>query len=444
MTADRRVDHHPVRRQWKRLERRVDRWLEGGDGRAILLLAAMALAVAVFSAIIFLFLHARLGKATEPLSEVDEGFWEALVRTIDPGQITDDQGSGRIVGLFTTIAGLLLLSTLISLVGNLIERRVERSRRGRDPMEFRRGRDVHDSYHVVLGWSDLTLPLLSQLAHSHKGNQKPDVLVLANRPTAEMREEITEYFARSDSRDPNHKQRPPKKPKHWPELRTGDPTDGSDLAEIARLGRADSAIVLAPEPDGGPLRSPDGVDDLCPASAEVIKTVIAVSAAAGDVGKGEAHAVLPGALRLVVEVPENARGRAQLADLLARRLQVEARDLDGDPAGAGHHRRRIELLPVDVGSLQTYLAARISRRRGLAAVYRELLDFQGCEFHTCKPPAVAPATPDPSFGDLATRLQCGIIVGVLADGTFTVPNWNDPVAAPSKLVVLSEEEFDPS
>ncbi len=433
---------HGRRDVWRRLVRRIDRWLEGGDSRAIILLAGLAIAVAVLSAVVALVFHAQLfdGSGVHELGPVD-GFWQALVRTIDPGQITADHGSGRTIGLVTTVFGLLLLSTLISLVGNVVERRVERARRGRDPVEFRRGHD-DVPYHVVLGWSELTLPLLGQLAHSHTGQLRPDVLVLAPRPATDMRQQIDEYLEQEHRNQRTKASDLPHKPRHWPELRTGNPTDDRDLIRIARLERATSVIVLAPDPERGDVSGLGGPDDLCPASAEVVKVAVAVSAAAATQPEAQPEqsttstSALP--LRLVVEVPGSARTDRNLGARLTQRLP--------GPPSVG---RPILVLPVDVARLHTHLAARVSRQAGLTSVYRELLDFQGCEFHVLPrrdhadgAPRVRGDVEGLQFGQVAEGIADGIVVGVVDDGPdrqgFRIPPWTEVPDTDERFVVLSE------
>lgn len=427
-----------VQRWSERLNRRIDRSLVRGQFHVIGLLAIAAVAVAAVSAIAMLALHAIPDTGGRDQGPVEAG-WQALVRTIDPGQITTDHGAAAVIGLGTTIFGLLLISTLISIVNNQVERRVDRVKRGRDPVRLRRQRrDASDRvpYYLVLGWTDLTLRLLEELADSHLPHQPPDVLVMAPMTYEDMTERIEE-FRRETLIDPSsstlsYRQRLPTD-RDWPQVRTGRPTDTRDLHRIAAITGADAVIILAPDPPDGMTSVLHGFDEMCPATAEVVKTTLAVSACLPN-RDTDVHGATEYAARkhpaVVVELPESVRSDSGLAG------RLHARTSDSD----------MELVILDVASLQSSLAADVSRTAGLAAIYRDILDFKGAEFHL-----IEPGPTQRTFGQAVAAMRNGIIIGTVdtADSehrTNLWPDWDEDLAG--KLLVSLQDDastpvFDP-
>jgi len=396
------------------------------------LLAIAAIVVAVTSAIAMLLLH-----AVPDIGDHDQGtfaaVWQAMVRTIDPGQITTDHGPAAAIGLVTTIFGLLLISTLISIVNNQVERRVDRVKRGRDPVRLRRPRRRDNEpvpYYVVLGWTDLTLRLLEELTDSHLPHQPPDVLVMAPMPYEDMVQQVEEYRqARTlglAAPTTTIRQRLPHD-RDWPQVRTGLPTDTRDLHHIAAITHADAVIILAPDPPDGMTPSLSRPDEMCPATAEVVKTVMAVSASLPDrhhvTEAGIAACTPVKRPTVVVELPETMRPDSRLADRLRTRI------CDAD----------VDLVTVDVAAIQSSLAADVSRTAGLAAIYRDLLDFKGAEFHL-----VDPGPTIHTFGEAVASMRNGIIVGTVdGDGhTDLWPGWDDDVTG-KQLVSFQDDASEP-
>lgn len=412
-----------------RLSRRIDKSLVRGQFHVIGLLAVAAFVVAVVSALTMWALHsipADEGSDPRPVA----AFWQALVRTIDPGQITTDRGITAVIGLVTTIIGLLLLSTLISIVNNQVERRVDRVKRGRDPVRVhrvRKGGAEPVPYYVVLGWTELTLRLLEELAQSHIPGQYPEVLVMAPVAYADMVEQIDEYrievtlevgsaVARTRQRLPSNRD--------WPHVRTGVPTDTRDLTRVAAVAEADAVIVLAPDEIDASTVDVRMLDELSPATAEVLKTVMAVSACVPHpvAGGGGSRSLRTDPSRpptLVVEMPDSIGTDAGLA----RRIDQRLNDT------------HIDLILVDAVSTQARIAAHVSRTAGLAEVHRELLSFNGADFHI-----VDSASGVATFGDAVARMSNGIIVGTVGlDGEVDLwPEWDDPLDG-KRLVSVQQD-----
>jgi len=388
--------HEQRRRPWSQVVKaRIDRALVRGQLSIIVWLgaAAVALALAATALAEVFHLHARnhgTGVATS--------FWQELVRTMDPGQITDDSAGFAALSLGVTIVGLLIVSTLISLVNNRIERRVEGLRRGRDAVHLAGG------HIAILGWSDIAGKVIEELHEAGAGTRSGrrwardrrllDVAVLAPESVQDMRHELVELEALGgDGR-------------HWPQLRSGTTSDTRDLQRLASVQTAKSVIVL--HDDRG-----EGIPDL-------VKTVMAVVAAC----EGPIHsASMDDHPTLVLEVPDDPDGTIAH---LARRLQ----------------RFGFRVLAVESVALRNELAAQVTRRAGLSAVFRDLLDFGGDEFYLVDaPPSLA------TFGAAVTGLADVVPVGLIdrhGDPHPTVdlwPAWDEPLHG-RRLVVLAEDQAE--
>ena len=417
-----------LRRWWRALGDRVDASLVRGQLWFVVLLGAAAVAVAFLAAVVVTALRIDVGRG-EP--RFGQAMREAFAHTIDPGQFGDDRGPGALTMLAVTLVGLVLVSSLIALMTNKVEQRVDNANRGRSPVPL-------EDHYVVLGWTDLTLKVLEQLSESAGPGRPPPTMVLGEGSLTAMRQRIDERRRDLRAQHGRGDGGPAPWPKNWPRLRTGDPADKRDLDRIARLHRARSVIVLSPDPDGpsatGAAHSPDRAARREEATARLVETVLAINAELSDRAALEARQDVPPEARhrepvVVVEFAHDG----PTAELLRRRV------------GA----RGGQLLTVDSANLQANLAAHVSRRPGLATVYESLLSFTGAEFHVVPVPAGVG-----SFGEAVARLERACAVGVVrplapgaADEHVSAPDrvdlwpqWDDPLAPGTQLVVLADHD----
>ncbi|WP_426571349.1 CASTOR/POLLUX-related putative ion channel [Aquihabitans sp. McL0605] len=359
---------------------RIDRALVRGQINVIVWLGGAALLLALTAALVETMLHLAVhGHAPS----FPEAFWQSLVRTIDPGQITDDHAGFAIVGLVITIIGLLLITTLISLVNNRIERRVEGIRRGRDPIPPRA------DHIVLLGWSDIGSKVIEEFAESGISSELVDMVVLANHSVADMRHELQE----NDDLGPRGA--------HWPVLRSGTTWDTRDLRRLASIATSRAVVILD--------------DNTTDGLANTVKTVMAIVAACdGPSHDRQAHEHPT----IVIEVLGETN---DLVDPLRRRLA----------------RFGFRIVTVDSLALRTELAAQVSRRAGLSQVFQEILNFSGEELYLMEaPPEVA------TFGQAVTALRDRVSIGTIdaAGGQVNLwPHWATPLAGSSLILIASNE-----
>ena len=182
----------------------------------------------------------------KPLGEDQPGFgeamWLSLMRTLDSGTMGGDAGWGfRVAMLFVTLGGIFIVSSLIGVINNGIEGKLDELRKGRSFV-------VERDHTLILGWSPKIFTILSELVLANENRHKPRVVILAERDKIEMEDEIAEKVGDTG--------------KTRIICRTGSPLDLNDL-EIVNPHAARSIIVLAPESD-----EPD---------SEVIKSILAIT-----------------------------------------------------------------------------------------------------------------------------------------------------------------------
>ncbi|HKH45011.1 MAG TPA: potassium transporter TrkA [Thermoanaerobaculia bacterium] len=171
-----------------------------------------------------------------------EAMWLSLMRAMDSGTLGGDEGTGfRLAMLFVTLGGIFIVSSLIGVINNGIEGKLDELRKGRSFV-------IERDHTLILGWSPKIFTILSELVLANENRHKPRVVILADRDKIEMEDEIAEKV--------------PDTGKTRIICRTGSPLDLNDL-EIVNPHEARSIVILAPE-----SAEPD---------SEVIKSILAIT-----------------------------------------------------------------------------------------------------------------------------------------------------------------------
>jgi hypothetical protein len=152
--------------------------------------------------------------------------WEVLLRAMSPDQLaTNQKWPARIILLVITLVGLLLVSTLISILNSVIERRMEFLHRGRG--------EVHLSNHiVVLNWNKFGIRVIREIANSAEPGHSPrQVAVLCEEDPISLMHDISASLATDKELETSiiHK-RYLRHPEKWITIRRGAATNTSDLA----------------------------------------------------------------------------------------------------------------------------------------------------------------------------------------------------------------------
>jgi hypothetical protein len=269
-----------------RIRYRFDNVLARGTWAVLVWLGIVTLAAVLVSSSLLAVLRVTFAGSEE--NSFVEDFWQSLLRTVDPGTMAADVGWGpRLIALTITLFGILVAGTLIGLIANGVEQRVEAMRRGRSAV-------VESGHVVILGVSRRLSHVVGQLALANRGRRSPAIVVLADTEPVELAEQTRE--AAGDL--------------HGSRLvvRRGGPTRAADLG-LVRLHEARAVIVLRDDDAAGDgavvtavlsTAAVLGGFDRIPIVAEVGDTQVAESLARASDGAVHTAVALQSAARIAV------------------------------------------------------------------------------------------------------------------------------------------------
>ena len=157
-----------------------------------------------------------------------EVFWASLLRTLDPGTMGQDDGFGfRAAMLVVTLSGVILVASLIGVISNAFNARIEQLRKGRS-------RVLEKDHTLILGWNSKVFSIIHEIAVANLSRSNPCIVILADRDKVEMEDEIHSKIKRLENSRVI--------------VRSGDPMSLIDL-EIANPTQARSIVILASDED---------------------------------------------------------------------------------------------------------------------------------------------------------------------------------------------------
>ncbi|MCX6525495.1 MAG: hypothetical protein NTX58_12170 [Actinobacteria bacterium] len=169
-----------------RLRYMFDTGLSRGPSVVIGWLGLLTLLVILLAALLMTFLGlvgvnggARLG--------FGEAFWQAMLRVVDAGTFAGDSSwPTRMLGLAITFAGIFLAGSLIGLIANSVDQRVDGLRKGRSTV-------LETNHTLILGWSSRVPVIVSELVLANESLRRGVVVVLANEEKSVMEEELRDH-----------------------------------------------------------------------------------------------------------------------------------------------------------------------------------------------------------------------------------------------------------
>ena len=207
-----------------------DRTIGSGTGPLVLWLLAIFIAVVALAttAIIVFGIDDGVpfpdGNGPAPDKPFDV-LWSVLTSAIDPAPQEEPGWMFRMVTLLVTLAGILLISTLVGVLASGIDSQLRRIRRGRSKV-------LESGYTLILGWSSKIRPIIRELALANANQNSATVVILAMKDKVEMEEELMH-----DLKDAKNMK---------VICRTGEPSDLDDLS-IVNPAQARAVILLAEE-----------------------------------------------------------------------------------------------------------------------------------------------------------------------------------------------------
>jgi voltage-gated potassium channel Kch len=218
-----------------------DNAMSRGTSALIGLLALVSLVLIIVIGVVMLVFGITddSGEAQDPVGLL----WGLFNHTIDSGALGGDKGNAIFLGtmLLTTLGGIFIVSSLISVLSSGLDARLDELRKGRSFV-------IEQGHTLILGWSDQVFPIISELIIANANQRRPRIVILADKDKVEMEDEIRARVG------PTGKTRIV--------CRTGNPIDLDDLAIVNPQGTR-SIIILAPA-DADP-------------DAQVIKTTLAIT-----------------------------------------------------------------------------------------------------------------------------------------------------------------------
>src|SRR5688572_13276792 len=113
-----------------RLRYRFDNAMARGPIVVVAYLAVLTLVIVAIAALIIVVAGLSFDGESDP--GFIEAMWQSILRTLDPGTFSGDAGWPiRIVTFAVTLTGLFLVVSLIGLIANAVDSKVEELRRGR-------------------------------------------------------------------------------------------------------------------------------------------------------------------------------------------------------------------------------------------------------------------------------------------------------------------------
>jgi voltage-gated potassium channel Kch len=233
----------------QRIRYRFDTTISRGTVPVIGYLALLTFALVFSAALVLAITGTAINEDEQP--GLGEAFWQSLLRILDPGTFSGDNGWFlRVVMLIVTLIGISIAAVLIGLIASGIEQRIEVLRRGRSTV-------IESGHCLILGWSPRIHTVVSELCTANENQRRPAIVILASEDKQAMEDELAGRIG--DTKGTRVV------------CRTGDPASLQDL-RMASAGSARSIIVL-------------GAGDVAAdADAAVVKSVLAVLHVVDDPG----------------------------------------------------------------------------------------------------------------------------------------------------------------
>ncbi len=310
-----------------------------------------------------------------------EALWWATGRVADAGTMGGDEGTlVRGIALFTTLCGVGVVALLIGLVSSTIGDKLEDLRKGKSPV-------IDEDHTLILGYGEKIFAILRELREANSNLSHASIVILSPTEKEEVENTVKE---RMGEMGPTRVV-----------VRQGSTYSVHDLRKVG-ASRAKSIIILSGVSDE------DAEDVEAAADMGAIKTLLALRRINGALTNNHA----------VVELADSAR-------------QPVIEQLGGGG---------VEV--VAMAETLSRMMVQTARQNGLAAVYRDLLSYEGSEFYFKNFPELA----GQPFGVAQWKMKDAVVCGVRTvsgKGTAScIINPSDEYVLGDKdeLLVIAEDD----
>jgi hypothetical protein len=378
-----------------RLRYGFDLTLSRGSGALIGWLAVVTLVFVVITGLLLQAVARSTGDdaTSGDAGSVIESSWDALMRTLDPGTVTGDEGwAWRAASLFITIVGIFIFSTLIGLIASVIDRTIEGLRKGR-------GIVPEHGHTVILGWSEKLHTIISELRIANANQRGSCVVVLSQHDRVWMEDEINARFGGSLAL----------------EVVSGRAALGL-VRGLFRRGRGGTRVVCRTGNPADPL-------DLALVAPTAARSVIVLADPTADAPDAQVTKVLLGLMSFDRELTG---------------MHVLAEFVHGEHAVAIREATNGRVQTIVSSELIARITAQICRQAGLGAVYQELLDFDGDELYLHDDPRLTGM----SWGELLLAYPTSSPIGIAhGDGRVELnPAPMTRLAVDDRVIAISEDD----
>jgi hypothetical protein len=154
----------------ERVRYRLESTFAAGPVSLVAWLAAVTVTLALISAVIVAIWRVQFGGNE---TSFVEGFWQSLLRAMDPGSMGGDSGWFlRIISLVVTLIGILIFTSLIGLLSTAFDARLADLQRGRSPV-------AEQGHVLILGWSPKALTMIEELAIANESEGGVTIVLFA-------------------------------------------------------------------------------------------------------------------------------------------------------------------------------------------------------------------------------------------------------------------------
>lgn len=310
---------------------------------------------------------------------VHTGVADTCLAVADPGTHSDAEGTGmRVVAFSTTMGGMCVFALMIGIISDFIGEKVDDLKKGKS-------RVIESGHTLMLGWSDMSLAIIQQIALANESENGGVIVVLAKNDKEDMETELNNAM---DSQE-----------------------EGLQLKGTEVIFRSGNTLAE---------------HDLNKASVHTARSIIALSE---GFDPDEADS------RMVRQI-------LSLRGMLSRSQQenpahvvCELRDVD--------NKHLVEM--VGKGLVETVCAHDVigrlmiqcARAAGLAHVLENLMGFDGDEFYLKEWPELLGLR----FGDIGVRFDDAVPIGIKHDDVVVLNPPDDQIIEDGdEILVLAEDD----
>ncbi|MBR8834907.1 MAG: hypothetical protein DSM106950_12940 [Stigonema ocellatum SAG 48.90 = DSM 106950] len=360
----------------KRLRYNFDNFMSRGGFSVFLALLSL-----FFGAFVVMTIARYISELIFPNKDLENSsdlYWDVFVQLIGLRDTGDNANlATKIVGIVTIFVGLVLFSSLVAFITQEFESRLQILRKGKSLV-------VEKNHTLILGFSDRIIDIISELVIANESEPDAAVVILSGQDKEEM-----DDFLRNNLGELKTTR---------VVTRNGLISNLNDLSKV-RVKVAKSVIILN-DALGSDLEEVKTLAD-----ARVVKAILAVVAA------NESDS-LPA---IVVEL--HSQQYRRLAESIAPGAVTTLNEAD----------------------ILARILVQTSRSVGLAAVYLNLVGFEGNEFYFYRPEKGWQSL---TWGELPFHFSNGMPIGVRhADKSLTIkPSKNYQLAEDDEVIILAEDD----